>query len=181
MLIFHVSKKKRQGAGAHLERANNLNTGANDAFYVGSGNLSDGDCRINTGVTYLYQPLEFECNGETYDLCLSINATTTEELTATLDNFNSCPSLGVTSDMLNTLKISIANWGDARDGVVHLSSIKFNEIEIGDFCLEGKGRGGFRDILVDLGGYDFQEGAVVTGNLVPCGAKNDNFDKNEAK
>lgn len=25
---------------------------------------------------------------------------------------------------------------------------------------------GFRDILVDLGGYDFQEGAVVTGNLL---------------
>jgi hypothetical protein len=99
------------------------------------------------------QPLaEFECNGETNDLRLSINATTTEELTATLDNFNSCPSLGVTSDMLNTLKISIANWGDARDGVAHLTSIKFNEIEIGDFCLEGKGRG-FRDIwwtLVDM-------------------------------
>ena len=78
--------------------------------------------------------------------------------------------------MWNTLKISIANWGDAGDGVVRLTNIKFNEIELGDFCLEGKG--GFRDILVDLGGYDFQEGAVVTGNLVLCGAKDD-FDNNE--
>ena len=38
-------------------------------------------------------------------------ATTKEELTATLDNFNSCPSPGVTSDMWNTLKISITSIG----------------------------------------------------------------------
>ena len=53
--------------------------------------------------------------------------------------------------------------------MVCLTNVKFNEIELGDFCLEGKG--GFRDILVDLGGYDFQEGAVVTGNLVTVWGK----------
>jgi hypothetical protein len=66
-------------------------------------------------------------------------ATMTEELTATLDNFNSCASPGVTSDMWNTLKISIANRGDAGDGVVCLTNVKFNESELGNFCLEGKG------------------------------------------
>jgi hypothetical protein len=116
----------RKRTGARWKKANNLNTGDNDAFYVGSGNLSDGHSRIKTGVTYVYQspmPLEFGYNGETNDLRASINATSmNEELTVTLDNFHSCPLLGVTSDMWNTLKISIAsNRGDAGDGVVRLT------------------------------------------------------------
>jgi hypothetical protein len=68
----------RKRTGAHWKKANNLNTGDNDAFFVGSGNLSDGHSRIKTGVTYVYQspmPLEFEeYNGETNDLHASINA-----------------------------------------------------------------------------------------------------------
>jgi hypothetical protein len=169
------------GAAVRWKRFDNTNPNSNDAFYVGPGDLGNINCKKQAGVVYQSSmPFKIEYNGDTDNLHASITAgSTSKELTVVLDNnnFPSCPGpLAITSDMWNTLKITIANRGTSKAGIVHLTNVKFNEIELGNFCLQGNG--GFKDILVDLGGYDFTEGAVLTGNLVLCGASSE-FDSNE--
>jgi hypothetical protein len=173
------------GAALRWKELNNQNPGANNGFYAGAGDVGKSSCRNRTGVTYAYQspmPFEIEYIGGTNDLLANIipDGMSPKELTASLgDYLSSCG--GITSDMWNTLKITLSNRGTGS-GVIRLTNVKFNDIELGDFCLKDNvdgGGGSFKDILVDLGGYDFEQGAVVTGNVVLCGEDKLKFDNGE--
>jgi len=168
----------KSGAGARWKRADN--GGSLDSFYVGTGDLGNGNCRVNTGVSYIYtslMPLEVEYIGGANDLFAKITAGVPKNLTADLDGFVNCAAKGTTSDMWNTLKIQLANRGSTKTGVVRFTNVKFNDVELGDFCVPPSND--IKDFYFDLAGYDFAQGATVTGNLVLCGTNNTFFDGNE--